>query len=486
MEEEQIKEVFKELNLVKLDINYNKTLEENVSNFLIFVYGFPQSEASKLSKKIIKNALVILTPNGEIEKKVSKNGIEKGSKVFISEKFLEPEIIKLKKSKAQTLEPIDLNKTTNEKEQKHLEDFLKEQIETILKTFFDVIEKDKKSEYKIVQSYAQEIDRKIKNIIETNKELSENEINEIVAYLNGRAAYYQTLENAKMFAKIDLKSKNKFLFETAKAVLETIDKKDIGIEQLQGINFYVMQRSRYDYIVENCFLYAEKELREEKDQQKIKQAREILNILSKDEQSPEEVMKLNAYLNQKELEGSIKIINDVLQNETNEMTKNYIQNVLGRLKENQPLTLLDFSALRSYYQDRIKDIIMVDGLKLLQSRKDEWAKTTAEKLQTRGLSAYEVQEIYWLVKNSAKLEQKEKELRGEKVIEGSKKEEVLSLIEILTHKANEIQDEKKIDQILFAIEEAEEKLPKIEKISSKKLQEKEYGELISTLKKFLT
>ncbi|MCX8163165.1 MAG: hypothetical protein N3D10_01275 [Candidatus Micrarchaeota archaeon] len=516
MNPEKYVELFKSLNLIEVDFDRNKSLEQNLSSYLSRLYGLSESQALKIAKKLKRGGIVALNTNGSLN--LFPNSLTEVSKLFLSEKFLEIvlnlHLEKQENKKEEKAQPINLELQVSPS--KHLEDILKDQIVKLLDEFFEVIEKDKQSEYKIVREFAKEIDQKIQRKIQEKKELTNDEINEIAAYLQSRRAYYQTLESAQMFAKMDLKSKNPTLAQTAKAILELINNKNMGIEDIQGLNFYVMQRSRYEYIFENGFLYAEKELREEKDENKINQARKILGILSKNNPTPQEIFELAAYVDRKEFEGSVEIIKDLITKEENEANKEYIQRILQRIEENTPLSILDLTALRSYYVEKITPSIQ-EGLALLKNRTDEWAKSILDTINQKGvLNPFQIQEIYSFIKKQKALEQAsstasqqqtaslEEQLAKTKIIENSiiqsakeeaekylintllknkvTKEDIIALIENIVHKANELQDENKIDYILEKIEKAEKQLNSIQSLKSAKVQEKKYASLYSELK----
>ncbi|MEM4360929.1 MAG: hypothetical protein QXV83_02180 [Candidatus Anstonellaceae archaeon] len=497
MEEQKQQELFEELNLVQINFDKSKSVEENIYKFLVEVYGFESKPASKLSKKIKRSALVAIKEDGSIES--SPKSLEKVAKLFISEKFLEQDLALLKDKKQEQLNQIVINDQSNQP--KHLEDFLKEQIKKLLDEYFEVIEKDKNSEYKIIREFAKELDEKIQKAINEKKELSNPEINEIAAYLNGRRAYYQTLESAKMFAKIDLKSKNKMLAETAKRILEAIEKKDIGLEDLQGLNAYVMERSRFDYIFENGFLYAEKDLREEKDEQKIQKARKILSIISKDQPSGEEILELNQYVDQKEFEGSLNIVRDLIKEEKNEVNKEYIEKIIKRADEQGPISIFDISLLRSYYQEKILPIVQ-QGLSLLEQRDDEWAKSLVQSAKEKNyLTPFQIQEIYQYLKTQNQLSKAQQKVKQEKEqldqIEQKEKlpptqqppkviskENIIELIENIVQKANDLQDEQKIDLIIQKVEKAEKELQEVESIKNKKEKQASYKRIWQELEEF--
>ena len=452
-------------NFLKIEKQEKESLEQAVSNFLEKNFIIEKDQLETATKKIIKNGLIFIDDEGKVSSRYSKD-----KNIFVSEKFLEK---LLRKPKAEI--------------PKHLEDVLKERIENLLKFFSEAIEEDKKSKYKILRDYAISMQKEIAS----KNELKNEEIAKIMEYLNSRQIFFSNLENAKVFANSDLKSSNKLLAQTANEILKLIDDPNMSLQQAQQISVYVMQRMQYDYVLSSAFSYAEKDLRENpSDKQKVEKAREVLSILSKDQPSQEELFKLADYVNRKEFEGSIKIIEYFLEQEQNEFQKNYLSSLIRNIKENKELTMFDLASLRAYYQSNLNSLLDKANKILSENEDAKIDNSIKEKLQKGGnFSVFELEAVLEFLESYPQEAQTKKpelpSMQTQEILQSQQdpKSQIYSYLESLYKEANDSTDPQKIDQLFLRIDKIETKLKEIENLDDEQEQQKSYKKLLDSIKK---
>ena len=446
-------------NFLKIDKQEQETLEQAVSNFLVKNFVI-DGDLAQITKKILKKGLLFISEDGEVSSRYNKK-----ANIYISEKFLK-KLLSFQKPKTEL--------------PKHLEDVLKERIENLLRFFKEAVEADKKSEYKILKDYASSLEKEILS----KKELQNKELAKIMEYLNSRQAFFSNLENAKVFSNTDLKSSNKALAQTAKQIIQIINNPNMSLQEAQLISVYVMQRLQYDYVLSNSFSYAEKDLRESSsDKQRVQQAREILSILSKDQPSQEEMFKLAEYINKKEFESSIKIIEYLLEKESNEFEKNHLSDLLNKIKQNQEITMFDMSNLRTYYQSNVSSLLDQAKKALEKNPELELDSTIKEKLQKGGnFSVFELETIMEYLKSCDKQDYPKAKFQEERQAQQDARSQIQAYLEGLYKEANETTDPARIDQLFSTIDKIENKLREIESLEDEEKQEQHYQKLLDKLK----